>query len=131
MARYKKGQSGNPAGRPKGKAPKLVEIRGRITEAMPDIIDSLITQAKAGDAAAAKLLLERVCPALKPQAVPVAITHDGTLLDQANNVINATLEGKIPPDIGAQLVNALAAQGRLIELQDIQQRLERLENGNN
>ena len=66
---------------------------------------------------AIKLVLERVCPALKPQAVPISLPVCGSLAEQGNVIIKATMSGKIPPDIGSQLITALSNQGKLVELQ--------------
>ena len=52
---------------------------------------------------------------------------NGTLAEQGNEIIRATLSGNIPPDIGAQLITALANQGKLIELQELTERIEILE----
>ena len=125
--KFKPGVSGNPKGKPKDKTPATL-LRKSIAEAMPEIILNLIEQAKNGDTAAAKCLLDRVCPTLKPQAIPICLPVNGTLAEQGGEIIRATMTGKIPPDIGSQLITALAAQGRLLELEEITKRLEALEN---
>ena len=55
--KFKPGQTGNPNGRPKDKTPATL-LRKSISKAMPDIILTLIEQAKNGDTAAAKVLLK-------------------------------------------------------------------------
>jgi hypothetical protein len=124
--KYKPGQSGNPNGRPKDKTP-ATQLRKSISEAMPDIINKLIEQAKEGDIQAAKVLLDRVCPTLKAQAIPVDIATGDNLAETGGNVINATMAGLIPPDIGSQLITALAAQTKIIEQQEVIERLQRIE----
>jgi hypothetical protein len=37
------------------------------------------------------------------------------------------MQGHIPPDIGSQLITALSNQGKLIELQEMAERLQRIE----
>jgi hypothetical protein len=59
--------------------------------------------------------------------LPVNIPTDGTLVDQGNAVIQATLSGQIPPDIGAQLITALSNQGKLVDLEELSDRLKRIE----
>ena len=124
--KFKAGVSGNPKGRPKNKTAATL-LRKSILEDMPEIIQTLVSQAKNGDTAAAKILLDRCCPALKPQAMAVNLPVNGTLAEQGGEIIRATLSGQIPPDIGAQLISALSNQGKLIELQELTQRIEALE----
>jgi hypothetical protein len=124
--KFKPGVSGNPKGKPKDKTPATL-LRKSIAEAMPEIILTLIEQAKGGDVAAAKVLLDRCCPSLKPQAMPICLPVNGTLAEQGGEIIKATLSGQIPPDIGSQLITALSNQGKLIELQELTERLSRIE----
>lgn len=76
MSRYKPGQSGNPAGRPPGtkSAPSLIRdlLRdGVVTEDdLRSVVAAVLTKAKAGDLAAAALLLDRTIPKLRPAADP-------------------------------------------------------------
>ena len=124
--KFQPGVSGNPKGKPKDKTPATL-LRKAIVEDMPEIILALIKQAKAGDTAAAKILLDRCCPALKPQAMAITLPVNGSLAEQGNEIIRATLSGHIPPDVGSQLITALANQGKLVELQELTERIERLE----
>ena len=124
--KFKAGISGNPKGRPKDKTPATL-LRKSIIDDMPEIILKLVEQAKNGDTAAAKILLDRCVPSLKPQAMAINLPVNGTLAEQGGEIIRATLSGHIPPDIGAQLVTALSNQGKLVELQELTQRLDRIE----
>jgi hypothetical protein len=124
--KFKAGVSGNPLGRKKGTTPASM-LRKSIVNDMPEIILKLVDQAKNGDTAAAKILLDRCCPTLKPQAMNINIPVNGTLAEQGGEIISATLSGQIPPDIGSQLITALSNQGKLIELQELTERLSRLE----
>lgn len=124
--KFKPGVSGNPKGKPKDKTPATL-LRKSIIDDMPDIILKLVEQAKEGDTAAAKILLDRCCPALKPQAMAISLPVNGTLAEQGGEIIRATLSGQIPPDIGAQLITALANQSKIIEIDELTQRIEALE----
>ena len=124
--KFQVGVSGNAKGRKKGTTAAHL-LRKSIADDMPEIILKLVEQAKNGDTAAAKILLDRCCPALKPQAMNITLPINGTLADQGNEIIKATLSGHIPPDVGAQLITALANQGKLIELQELTERIEILE----
>jgi hypothetical protein len=124
--KFKPGVSGNPKGKPKDKTPATL-LRKSIIDDMPEIILTLVGLAKGGDVAAAKILLDRCCPALKPQAMAINLPVNGTLAEQGGEIIKATLSGHIPPDIGAQLITALSNQGKLIELQELTERLAHIE----
>lgn len=124
--KFKQGVSGNPKGRPANKTPATL-IRKSIVDDIPDIIAKLVELAKNGDVQAAKVLLDRVCPALKPQAIPINLAVSDSLAEQGNEIIRATMQGQIPPDIGSHLITALAAQTKIIEQQEVIERLQRIE----
>ena len=128
--KFKPGVSGNPAGRPKGQHPAH-KLRNAIVESMPQIIENLVNLAKNGDVAAAKVLLDRVCPTLKPQAMPINLPVNGSLAEQGGEIIKATMTGQIPPDIGSQLITALTHQAKIVEIDDVIKRLEVLERHKN
>ena len=125
--KFKPGVSGNPNGRPKGQHPAH-KLRNTIVESMPQIIENLVNLAKNGDVQAAKVLLDRVCPTLKPQAMPISLPVNGSLAEQGGEIIKATMSGQIPPDIGSQLITALAHQAKIVEIDDVLKRLDALEN---
>jgi len=126
--KFKPGQSGNPNGRPRDKTPATL-LRKSIVEDMPEIIKTLVALAKGGDVQAAKILLDRICPSLKPQAMPICLPVNGTLAEQGGEIIKATMSGQIPPDIGSQLITALANQAKIVEIDELTRRIEVLENG--
>jgi hypothetical protein len=126
MSKFEKGQSGNP----KGRTPAHItatKVRKSLADDLPDILNKLIELAKGGDTTAIKLILDRVCPALKPQAVPISLPVCDSLAGQGQEVIRATMTGKIPPDIGSQLITALANQAKIIEVDELTKRIEALE----
>lgn len=126
MAKFKPGESGNPSGRPPGSgvSPKL---RKAIEKDAPEIIQALIARAKDGDVQAGRVLLDRVFPALKAQAMPVYVQLGENLPETGENVIAETLCGNVAPDVGSQLIRALAEQSKLIELEELTKRLKRIE----
>lgn len=63
---FKPGQSGNPAGRPKGKSIAAVISLAREQEGvMESIAQTLITHAKRGNMSALKIILDRTEPTQK------------------------------------------------------------------
>jgi hypothetical protein len=124
--KFKKGESGNPQGRAR-QILTSTDLRKRLAQDLPEILDTLLLAAKAGDMAAIKIILDRTHPPLKAQALPVVIPIGDNLPESGGNVINATLGGLIAPDIGSQLITALTAQGKLVELQELDERFARIE----
>ena len=93
---WKKGQSGNPAGRPKGTA-KVAKLRSLIEADMPEIIAKVVELAKEGDMSAAKLLVDRAVPALKPVEQLRVTLPGGSLVERGEAVLNAMQAGEIAP----------------------------------
>ena len=126
--RWKAGESGNPKGRAKGSG-DIGKLRASIAKHVPDIITKLAELAKAGDAGAARLLLERVLPPVKAteQAVPVALPADGSLADQGRAVLAAAGAGTLAPGQASQLLAGLSALAKLIETDELAARIAALE----
>jgi len=65
MSKFLPDQSGNPNGRPKGTG-TIAKLREAIQDEIPEIIDALVAAAKSGDVSAAKILINKVIPTLRP-----------------------------------------------------------------
>ena len=132
LGRWKPGESGNPKGRRPGTG-EVAKLRASIANDLPEIIDRLVEQAKGGDASAARLLLERVLPALKPIDEPVLLKiPDGSLTEQGRAVVTAMADGGLTPSQGAAMLGAIGTLGKLVETDELLRRIEALEkkNGN-
>jgi hypothetical protein len=128
MPKFLPGQTGNPEGRPK-KHTTAFKLRQSITDALPEILEAMIKQAKAGDTTAAKILLDRALPALKPQgdAVSFDIASNDTLATIGQSVIDQTSRGELSTDSATAIMSALATQAKIIESTDLLERIEKLE----
>ena len=125
---FQPGQSGNPAGKPKGVKHRTTKIREEILANAPGLLDSLLEQAMAGDVAAAKLLLERCLPPLRGVDEPVLVPGlEGSLSEQGQAVVSAAAQGRLTPSQAATLMTALGGQARLVELDELVKRIEKLE----
>lgn len=123
---FKRGVSGNPSGRPKTENTRLRQQLAAHSEAVAAVV---VDAALKGDLQAAKIVLERVCPPLKPIVSPVTITLPNNLgiADTARAIIEHAAHGEIAPDVAGQLVQAVAALARIIEIDELEQRLTALE----
>ena len=124
-----KGQSGNPQGRPKGSGISA-QLRQAIEGEAEAIIKAMIEQAKAGDMQAAKALLDRVLPALKPESQAIHLPElvaAGTMAEKARAAIDAAGAGAVSPSAASDLVSAIAGLAKIIETTELQKRLEALE----
>ena len=126
--KFKKGVSGNPSGRPAGKTPGA-KLRKAIEAQADNILQAVIDSAIGGDMQACKMLLDRITPTLKPQALAINLPVNSSLAEQGNEIIKAALTGQIPPDIGSQLITALANQAKIVEIDELTKRIEILESG--
>ncbi len=126
-AGWKKGQSGNPAGRKPGTG-EVAKIRAAIAKQVPAIIKQLTTAALAGDVAAARLLLERTVAPLKAIEPTVVVDMAGeTLTDQGRSVLASVAAGEVAPSQGAALVGAIGTLARVAELDELAARVAALE----
>ena len=124
---WQPGQTGNPKGRPPGIS-EITKLRKSLMTDAPEILAGLVTAAKAGDMQAARLILERVLPPVKPmeQAIELELRGD-TLTDQGRAVLSAVSTGALPPGQGSQLIAAICALARVAEIDELTTRITKLE----
>jgi len=128
---WQPGQTGNPKGRPPGQS-EITKLRKSLMTDAPAILAGLVTAAKAGDVQAARLILERVLPPLKPteQAIELELRGD-TLTDQGRAVLSAVSAGALAPGQGSQLIAAIGALARVAEIDELTARIIKLEESKN
>ncbi len=124
---WKKGQSGNPAGRPPGSG-EVAKVRAAIAAQVPALLAKLVAQALEGDTSAARLLLERAIAPLKAAEQPQALTlPDGSLTDQGRAVLASVAAGELAPGQGAALLGAIGTLARVAEVDELAARVAALE----
>jgi hypothetical protein len=94
---------------------------------MATIVETLVTNAKAGDVQAARILIDRLIPALKPTTADLSLRTTGTLTERGEAVIKAMLAGSVSPDQAKTALDTLTAQAKLLEQSEIFTRLAALE----
>lgn len=126
--RWQPGESGNPKGRPAG-AGEITKLRNSIAEHLPEIITQLVTKAKGGDLQAARLLLERVLPPMKPteQLVALSLPISDGITAQGQALVKAVADGLISPAQGGALLSGLGVLARIKEIDELERRIAQLE----
>lgn len=129
--RWQTRESGNPQGRKPGTG-KIAQLRESIAHQLPEIIDQLIIKAKEGDVQAARLLLERVIPQVKPaeQAVQINLPSTADLTTQGQYILKAIADGLLMPGQGSALLASLGALAKIREMDELEKRLTALEQVN-
>lgn len=126
--RWKKGQSGNPAGRRPGSG-SVAALRASLAECLPDVLENLTRAAVAGDMQATRILLDRVLPPLRAEESPVSVDLPvaGSLAEKAEAVLTAAASGEVGTSQAAQMISALGTTARIIEAEELEQRITALE----
>ncbi|WP_234732095.1 DUF5681 domain-containing protein [Acidocella facilis] len=129
--RFQPGQSGNPAGKPRGarhKAVQAMDLLGR--NEGEEILLSVIQAAKKGDMRAAEIILRRIWPETKGRPVQIdlpAIADAGGVLEAMAAITQAAATGEITTDEAASLAALVEGQRRAIETHDLEARIAALE----
>jgi hypothetical protein len=131
LNRWRKGQSGNPSGKPRG-------ARHKTTLAAEALLDGeataltrkAIEKAKEGDMVALRLCLERILPPRKDRPLRIelpklASASDATAALAA--VTAAVAAGQITPGEGVDLNAVIAGYAKALEISDIEARVAALE----
>jgi hypothetical protein len=125
------GQSGNPAGRPRGaRSAALMALDAIGTAAGESILQGVIKAAQEGDMRAAEVLLRRLWPERKGRPITVELPPMQTAADLPN-VLGALAEavacGDLTPEEGQAMAAICETQRRAIETADLDRRLAALE----
>lgn len=129
MAKWQKGQSGNPKGRKKGGKTQSTIIRQQLESHSDEIINKVVEIALRGNLNAIKLCLERICPPLKQAEVSFEFGNIGgkSLTEKGEVIINSLAEGNITAHEARNAISILLTQGRLKEIDELENRLSSLE----
>jgi len=127
--RWQKGQSGNPAGRPKGIVDKRQKLQAAFADEAADIARVVIDKALEGDMQAANIALARIAPPLRAAAerVQFELDPERPLSEQAGQILQAVADGKVDPDTGKTLIGCLQAVLGIRATEELEQRIIVLE----
>jgi Family of unknown function (DUF5681) len=131
MAMFKPGESGNPAGKPKG-------ARNKVTLAIEALLDGeaealtrkAIELAMGGDMTALRLCIDRLAPPRKDRHVafelpPIACAADA--VKASAFLVAAVADGDLTPAEAAELGKLIEGYVRALEATDFALRLDNLE----
>lgn len=128
---FKPGQSGNPAGKPKGARNHATRAVLKLIEGgAEEITRAVLEAAKRGDMGAARFILERIVPAVKERPVSVDLPDITTAEDVAKaqaSILQAVAKGELMPGEGAVLAGIVEARRKALETMELERRISALE----
>jgi hypothetical protein len=128
---WTKGQSGNPAGRPRGARHRTtVMLEMLMADDAEAIVRAVLTAAANGDMSAARMVLDRIIPPAKerPLSVTLPPIDDMDSLAKAQTAIVAAVSsGELLPSEGQSVSALLESRMRIAEVADLERRLAELE----
>lgn len=124
--KWRKGVSGNPAGRPRAAS---TQLRHALAEHGTDVVERVVKAAMDGDMTAARIVIDRLLPPLKAQPAPIHVDLDGAdgLAGVSRRLVDEAAAGRVPADVASQLVTALGQVARITEIDELERRLAALE----
>lgn len=128
---FKKGQSGNPAGRPPGSRHKATLAAMALLDGESEKLTRMaIEAALGGDMTALRLCLDRIVPPIKerPVNIRLPIVENATDLPKITAaLLSAVSRGDIDPGQAVALAKVVDIHRSTMELADIEERLNKLE----
>jgi Family of unknown function (DUF5681) len=128
--RFRAGVSGNPRGRPRGARDARTVILGQLLDADgAAIVSRLVEQAKAGEAWAVRLVIERLLPRHERRvSVELPTVTDAASVGGAiAAVIDLAADGQLTIEEARGFLGLIEQQRRSVETSDLAIRLELLE----
>lgn len=132
---FKPGQSGNPAGKPKGARNHATRMVLSLMESgAEEIARAVVEAAKGGDVAAARFILERLAPPMRERPISLELpdieTAEGIAKAQAV-VLQAVAAGELTPGEGNVVAGIVEARRKALETEELARRIAALEEAAN
>ena len=129
---FQKGESGNPAGRPRGSRNRTTILMQSVLEADGEAIArKVIDLATGGDLAALRMCMDRFVPARKHEPIAIELPRLDTAADTvtaASTIVAAVAAGELAPSEAADIAKAVDIYVRALATQQFEERLAKLEN---
>lgn len=131
-SKFKRGQSGNPKGKPKGARNKSTLAAEKLLEgSLNKICQRIEEEALNGNMQAAKMILDRVLPCRKDRVIQIDLpqikTHED-VLSAICSIVNAVGNGEISPSEGESLSRTIDLYSKTLEVHELEVRLKAIEN---
>lgn len=134
-AAWKPGQSGNPAGRPRGTRNQATMMALAVLEGEVEQIARRVTEAAlGGDMTACRVVLERLVPPMKERPVALELPDTSTaggIAAAQNAILQAVAAGDLLPGEGTILTGIVEGHRRALETLELEQRIAKLEESKN
>jgi Family of unknown function (DUF5681) len=138
MAKFRKGESGNPKGRQRGSRNRVTALADQLFDEKlfgPDnkaaaIITKAIEMAETGDTACMRLVFERIAPARKDRPVHFALPDMKEAKDAVSAsaaIVAAVAAGELTPAEAGELAKVVDGYARTLQAVEIEGRIARLE----
>jgi Family of unknown function (DUF5681) len=132
---FQKGQSGNPAGKPKGARNKAtLAIEALLDGQAEALTQKAIELALTGDIPALRLCLDRILPPRKDRPVTFELPTINSAQDAAevsSAVLAAVAAGELTPADAGEISKLIETWVKAFETAELAERLERLERVSN
>src|SRR6516165_8858405 len=121
--RFRKGQSGNPAGRPKGSLNRATIMAQALIDGQSEALtQTLIQMALEGEPTAMRLSMERLLAPRRDRPVSFQLRPIGSARDAAeaqSDIAAAVSSGRMTPAEGADISKVLANAAKAFEVAEI------------
>jgi hypothetical protein len=131
MAKFTKGQSGNPSGKPRGCRNATTILFDELLKAnAKELIEKAIEMAKGGDGPTLRLCIERIAPARKDRPVFFELPKMNESKDAVNAsaaIVAAVAAGDLTPSEAAELSKVVDSYARTLQAAEFEERISKLE----
>lgn len=128
---WKKGQSGNPAGKPKGARNRTTVLLEKMLDGKAKTLtDKAIKMAEGGDVAMMRLCIERLIPPRKDRPInfdlpALTSTQDASLAQL--KILESVAKGELTPDEGGQITKMIENYADTVRLSELEARIAEME----
>jgi hypothetical protein len=118
-------------GKPKGSRHKATVLAQALLEGgIQDAVQTILAAVRKGDVMAAKVVIDKLVPAVKERPVTLAlpdVTDAAGVAEAQDAIVRAVAAGELLPGEGSTLAGILEARRRAIETMDLESRVAALE----